>query len=215
MEPIVIIGYGGLAREIAKYIEDLNEFESRWQFLGFCGEIPSILGIQIGKSKIMLEDKELIDTAQQRSVVIGSGLPKVMVQIHEKFASKRNLLFPNIMHPSAYLASEISPDSGTIICPGAIISVNTIIGKHNLFNWNSTIGHDAVIGDYNVFSPGCNISGSTRIGSRVLVGTGAQVIQGLTICDDVVIGAGAVVTKSIIEPGVYVGVPARNYSHEI
>jgi acetyltransferase-like isoleucine patch superfamily enzyme len=49
---------------------------------------------------------------------------------------------------------------------------------------------------------------STRIGSRVSIGTNVTVLP-VTICDDVVVGAGSVVTKDIVEPGIYVGNPAR------
>lgn len=49
---------------------------------------------------------------------------------------------------------------------------------------------------------------STRIGNRVSLGSNATILP-VTICDDVVIGAGAVVTKSISQPGVYAGNPAR------
>ncbi len=48
----------------------------------------------------------------------------------------------------------------------------------------------------------------TTIGNRVSIGTNATILP-VNICDDVVIGAGAVVTRSIDEPGVYVGTPAR------
>jgi serine acetyltransferase len=54
-----------------------------------------------------------------------------------------------------------------------------------------------------------NISGNVTMGSGVFVGTGAVVLERLSICDNAIIGAGAVVTKSILEPGVYVGVPAK------
>lgn len=49
---------------------------------------------------------------------------------------------------------------------------------------------------------------STKIGSNVSIGTNATVMP-VTICDHVVIGAGAVVTRDIIEPGIYAGNPAR------
>lgn len=48
----------------------------------------------------------------------------------------------------------------------------------------------------------------TRVGNRVAIGSNATILP-VDICDDVVIGAGAVVTKSILEPGVYAGNPAR------
>lgn len=50
--------------------------------------------------------------------------------------------------------------------------------------------------------------GATAIGNRVSIGTNATVLP-CRICDDVVVGAGAVVTKDILEPGIYAGVPAR------
>jgi acetyltransferase-like isoleucine patch superfamily enzyme len=49
---------------------------------------------------------------------------------------------------------------------------------------------------------------STRIGNHVSIGTNTTILP-VTICDHVVIGAGAVVTHDILEPGMYVGNPAR------
>lgn len=50
--------------------------------------------------------------------------------------------------------------------------------------------------------------GATKLGNHVSIGTNAAILP-VSICDRVVIGAGAVVTKDIIEPGIYVGNPAR------
>lgn len=49
---------------------------------------------------------------------------------------------------------------------------------------------------------------STRIGSRVSIGSNATILP-VNVCDDVVVGAGSVVTKSIDQPGIYAGNPAR------
>lgn len=48
---------------------------------------------------------------------------------------------------------------------------------------------------------------STKLGNHVSVGTNATILP-VSICDHVVIGAGAVVTKDIVESGIYVGNPA-------
>ena len=49
---------------------------------------------------------------------------------------------------------------------------------------------------------------STKIGHGVSIGTNATILP-VSICDRAVVGAGAVVTKDIIEPGIYAGNPAR------
>ncbi len=56
---------------------------------------------------------------------------------------------------------------------------------------------------------GATVAGRCRIGRRVMIGAGATVRDGLCIGDDIIIGAGAVVVSDLLQPGVYVGVPAR------
>lgn len=47
------------------------------------------------------------------------------------------------------------------------------------------------------------------IGNDCWVGARAVILPGVSICDRVIVAAGAVVTKSIVEPGIYGGNPAR------
>ena len=51
----------------------------------------------------------------------------------------------------------------------------------------------------------------TIIGNNVLIGSNSTILP-VTIVDDVIIGAGSVVTKDIIEPGIYFGNPAHKKS---
>ncbi|OQC35517.1 MAG: UDP-N-acetylbacillosamine N-acetyltransferase [Bacteroidetes bacterium ADurb.Bin041] len=209
MDDIVIIGSGGLAKEIAEYIDSINESNPIWNLLGYSTNNPDQLGIFIHNYKIFCLDEEIDHWTKQLGLVIGVGFPNKISEISAYFNKNLNLYFPNIILPTAFIAKHISLDKGNIITPGVVISTDVQIGSYNLFNWNVTIGHDTLIGNCNVFNPGSNISGNIILGSRVLVGTGSQILQGLTICDDVIIGAGAVVTKDIKEPGTYVGIPAR------
>jgi acetyltransferase-like isoleucine patch superfamily enzyme len=49
---------------------------------------------------------------------------------------------------------------------------------------------------------------STTVGNHVSIGTNATILP-VKIADKVVIGAGSVVTKDILQPGIYAGNPAR------
>jgi sugar O-acyltransferase (sialic acid O-acetyltransferase NeuD family) len=114
------------------------------------------------------------------------------------------------IHPSVQIhGNDVEIGEGSIICAGTIITTNVKIGKHAHLNLITTIGHDCVIGDYFTTAPGVQISGNEIIGNRVYFGTRSCIKQKLTICDDVTIGMNAGVTKSINQPGTYIGTPAK------
>ena len=48
----------------------------------------------------------------------------------------------------------------------------------------------------------------THVDNNVSIGTNATILP-VKICSNVVVGAGSVVTKDIMEPGIYAGNPAR------
>lgn len=48
-----------------------------------------------------------------------------------------------------------------------------------------------------------------RLGDNVTIGTNSVLVGPLEICDNVVIGSMSLVNRSISEPGLYVGAPAR------
>lgn len=113
----------------------------------------------------------------------------------------------------------------TFVGPFVEIQKGVVIGRNCKIQSHSFICELVSIGDQcfishgvmfinDVFKDGKPAGGRpekwlpTRIGNNVSIGTNATILP-VQICDNVVIGAGAVVTKSIEEPGVYVGNPAR------
>jgi acetyltransferase-like isoleucine patch superfamily enzyme len=99
------------------------------------------------------------------------------------------------------------------------IGKNTKIQSHSFVCELVSIGEHCFIGHgvmfiNDLFSEGSPAGGDqskwkhTNIGNHVSIGSNATILP-VTICDNVVIGAGAVITKNIIEPGTYIGNPAR------
>lgn len=102
---------------------------------------------------------------------------------------------------------------------GVVIGNNTKVQSHAFICELVTIGDNCFIGHgvmfvNDLFSIGGPARGnkdlwmSTKIGNNVSVGSNVTLLP-VKICDNVVIGAGAVVTKDIIEPGIYAGNPAK------
>jgi len=100
-----------------------------------------------------------------------------------------------------------------------LIGENCKIQSHSFICELVTIGNECFIGHgvmfiNDLFSEGKPAGGkkelwkSTQIGNNVSIGSSATILP-VSICDGVVIGAGSVVTKDILEKGVYAGNPAK------
>ena len=81
------------------------------------------------------------------------------------------------------------------------------------------IGNDCVVAHgvmfiNDLFSDGKPAGGdrskwsTTQIGDNVSIGSNATILP-VSICDRVVVGAGSVVTRNIVESGIYAGNPAK------
>jgi serine O-acetyltransferase len=80
-----------------------------------------------------------------------------------------------------------------------------VIGERAVIGNNCSLYHGVTIGTKAEWT-GAKMP---VIGNNVKIYAGAKIIGELKIKDNVVIGANAVVTKDILKPGSYAGIPAR------
>ena len=107
----------------------------------------------------------------------------------------------------------------TEIQKGVILGCNSKIQSHSFICELVTIGNNCFISHgvmfiNDKFEKGKPAGGDknlwkrTSIGNNVSIGTNATILP-VKIVDNVVIGAGSVVTKDILETGIYAGNPAK------
>ena len=82
---------------------------------------------------------------------------------------------------------------------GIVVNNKSIIGK------NCNISHGVTLGQAN---RGRN-KGAPTLGDNIYIGPGAKIIGAVTIGNNVAIGANCVVTKSVPDNSVVVGIPAK------
>lgn len=211
MKKIYIFGTGGFAKEIYFLIFEINNAKATFEVAGFIDLQPKSQHLEIGGNKfdVFDEDSFFKDSLNaDASFAIGIGNPKVLNSIKSKYLSEYD--FPNLIHPNVIgLFETIQFGKGNIITAGCIFTVDIKIGSLNIFNLNSTLGHDSQIGDCNVINPGTNISGGVSIGSKNLLGTNSTILQYIKIGDNNLIGAGAMLNTNIGNNKVAVGLPAK------
>jgi len=206
MREIVIIGAGGLGREVAWLIEDINKNGAAWTILGFVDDDASTHGRVINGYPVLggidwLRDKQL-------NVTLAIGNPLARKTVLAKLEGSHNT-YPVLVHPTSVVAPSAMLCEGVVICAGCIVSVDATLHSHVFVNLSCTIGHDDVIEKCCVINPGVNLSGHVRLEACVNVGTGAAIIQGIAVGARTTIGAGAVVVRDLPPDCTAVGAPAR------
>ena len=117
------------------------------------------------------------------------------------------------------LADDVFVGPFVEIQKGVTIGARTKVQSHSFVCEMVSIGADCFIGHgvmfiNDTFHDGGPAGGdvsrwkATKIGNHVSLGSNATIMP-VEICDHVVVGAGAVVTKDILEPGIYIGNPCR------
>lgn len=202
---LIIVGAGGLARDVAWLTERINEKEPTWNILGFLDDNSGLWGQTPGGYPVLGGCDAAKDFSDAWFVcAIGSA------SVRKKIISKLgDVKFATLIDPSVIMSNRVKIGRGTTVCASTIITVDVSIGSHVVINSDCTVGHDAAIEDFVTLYPGANVSGMTRLGSCVEMGTGSQIIQGKTIGKGTIVGAGAVVVKDIPQNCVAVGSPAK------
>jgi len=101
---------------------------------------------------------------------------------------------------------------------GVKMSGDCWIGDSVTVRYDAIIARGCEIGDETYICPQVMFNnldsdlqsiGGAKVGKRCFIGTNATIAAGIEIADDVTVGAKALVTKNIVEPGTYIGIPAR------
>ena len=197
MKNIIIIGAGGVGREVSLIIEKINKLKATWNLIGFIDDnINSwnriINGYQIIGGMDLLETLPL-DTYVVIAIANYNVKKKIVNKINNKFK------FATIIDPKVYIHDYMTIGEGTIIYEGAIITANIQVGNHVIISPKCGIGHDSIIKDYVSLLWNVNVSGNDVIEEGVMMGSGSTIIQGKKIGKGSIIGAPAKVVKERYE----------------
>lgn len=175
MQDIIIVGAGGMGREVLAVVKNINTLIPTWNFLGFVDD-GKTAGDIVNNTKV-LGGLDYINTLSSKTaVVIAISLPKVRKQLKEKITNS-NVFFPTIIHPSVIIsdAEFVGIGEGCLLLINTVFTTNITIGDFVIVNAGAIINHDAQIDSFSTIMPGVNISTGAKVGMGCYIGTGSKI----------------------------------------
>lgn len=202
---IVIVGAGGLGREVLAAIEACNSAQKEWNVVGFLDSDRNLIGSEVRGLPVLGNDECLNHSVW---FVCAIGDPRIRFRIAERFSGEGRR-FASIVHPDVRVPHSVRLGGGTIVMAGTQFTTDVNIGSHVVIYVNCGITHDVHIGDCCIIAGGCNLSGGAVLETGVQLGTAASVLPRRRIGAWATIGAGSVVTRDIPAESTAYGVPCR------
>ncbi len=201
---IVLVGYSGHSFVIADIL-----LAAKLSIAGYCeNEIKSKNPFALK----YLESENVFFSFKENSTTYDA-----FVCIGDSFIRQRifkNLInigvnIINAIHPRSVVGNHVTFGKGIMVAGNATINPGCYIGDGVICNTSCSIDHECIIGDFSHIAPGAVLCGNVTIGKNCFIGANATIIPGKKINDRITVGAGSVVTSDLIEPGIYVGSPAK------
>ena len=104
---------------------------------------------------------------------------------------------------------DVLIDNGNIIMNNVVISNRVLVGIGCIVYYNTTMSHYIKIGDFVNISIKVTLLGNCIIGDFSHIGASVTILPKVEIGKNAKVGSGAVVTKSIPDNVLLVGVPAK------
>jgi sugar O-acyltransferase (sialic acid O-acetyltransferase NeuD family) len=201
IKPLIIIGAGGQAANIANIVIDsgividsfVDEIYNKKEYLGY----------KIYNSFDVIKDLNKFNFA----IAIGDNFKRQ--QLHLRISKKfPDINFPFIKHPSSVVSKSALLGKGVILMPNTIVGANSKIGDFCVLDNQSCLGHDSVMQNFSRLGPGSVTGGSVTIGVRSMIAMNSSIKQGIKVEDDCVLGASSYLDKNLPKNIVAYGTPA-------
>lgn len=174
MEKVIIIGAGGHGRVVI----DSTLCNPNLEVIGFLDDMDTenILGVpRLGKISDIEKFKEF-----KFHIAIGDN--SFRKELSEK-VKVENLL--TIIHPTAYICSDIKMGKGCFIGANVVINSKSRLGNSIIVNTSSIVEHDCTLENYSHLSYGVLLGSGVTIKEEVYIDMGEVVKRGLTIERDI------------------------------
>lgn len=210
MQRLIIVGAGGLGREVFSWASHHPDCGQVWNIAGFIDDNLTALD-DFGYSVKVIDTISNYNPSAEDVLVCAIGKPAIKRLVCERLIA-HSAKFISLIHPSVVMGANVSLANGVVICPHVTLTADIQVGTFSLINCHSSAGHDVAIGAWSTISGHCDVTGGCKIGEGAFLATGVRVLPGKTVGSNAYVGAASVVMRSVQSEDRVFGNPARPIS---
>lgn len=208
MQRLIIVGAGGLGREVFSWASHHPDCGKVWSIAGFIDDNPNALDNFRYPVKVINSISNYIPSADD-VLVCGIGDPAIKRLVCERLIA-HSAKFISLIHPTVVMGMNVNLAKGVVICPHVTLTADIQVGTFSLINCHSSAGHDVDIGAWSTISGHCDVTGGCKIGEGAFLASGVRLLPGKTVGSNAYVGAASVVIKSVQSEDRVFGNPARS-----
>lgn len=206
--PVLLLGAGGLAREVLVAIRAGESHEP----VGVVDDDPARWGELIDGVKVLGGAEILRDLADVEVVLCaGKGTARASIAARLRLPTAR---YATVTHPSVRIPPTCSIGAGTVLLAGSVLTTDVAVGCHVVAMPNVVLTHDDVVGNFATLCAGVTLGGAVHIGPRAYIGMNAGVRERCRVGAGAVVGMGSVVLTDVPAGETWAGVPAARLDGE-
>ena len=205
---LVIIGAGGLAREVYDLANLCYENNPDFKIKGFIANEPMKEYGDLYPSYLGKVENYEIDCNDRFFCAIGNLIDrKKSVDIILERGGK----FINLIAPRVFISPNTKIGKGVAVKWDCVLNSGVEIGDFTFIQTNVIFGHDVKVGSFCQISAMSFFAGGGQIGDFVEINPGVRVIQNIKIGQGSKVGIGSVVVTNVKPETTVWGFPAKKF----
>lgn len=207
MKQLVIIGSGGMGRQLFSLAHNCVGYGSEFLIKGFLDDNPHAMDGFSGYPPIL---GSISDYIIQPDDVFAVSIGNVQTKKNcVKRIQDKGGIFINLIEKTANISPNVKIGIGCIVTAGARIGVDTVIGDFSFIQTYAIVGHDVVIGSNVRIDCNVVLIEGVVVGDNVCIHTSSVINHKVKIGNDATIGALSFVIRNVKQGTTVFGNPAK------
>ena len=205
MESLLLLGAGGLAREVIASVGSAGSH----RIVGVLDDDHSLHGSRLDGVPVIGHISQAPLRDEQLLVCIESGPSRERVVRRMITAGVESERFATCVDPAVRVPSGCMVGPGSILLPGGVLTASVTIGSHVVAMPSVVFARDDVVADFATLNTGALLGDGVHIGRGAELGMASAVRRRLMVGAYATLGMGGVLMEDLPSYETWAGVPAR------